>query len=136
MAEARRQHWATAGPVLIEGATGQNAGIVNGAFEVVERPENEPPVYRRADGWDVWLSVNNGGQWAVSYKELARVHPIQEPIPMLHPSSSPLYLGSITPTTPATTGPLCTPTRMLISLFSPRMPSMASRNSHPASTTS
>ena len=49
MAEARRQHWATAGTVLIEGATGSNSDIVNGAFEVAERPDNEPPIYRRAD---------------------------------------------------------------------------------------
>ena len=50
--EARAQHWAMAGTVLIEGATGLNSGVVNGVFEVAERSDNEPPIYRRADGRD------------------------------------------------------------------------------------
>ena len=69
VAEARRWHWATAGPVLIEGASGLNSGFVNGAFEVVERPHNEPPIYRRADGRDWWLYVSSTGMWAVGDEE-------------------------------------------------------------------
>ena len=69
MTEARRQHWATAGPVLIEGATGSKSAIVNGGFEVAERPDNEPPIYRRADGSDGWLYVSNAGKWTVGDEE-------------------------------------------------------------------
>ena len=49
-----------AGPVLVQGATGPNSAIINGAFDVAERPENEPPVYRRADGSDCWLYIDIG----------------------------------------------------------------------------
>ena len=69
MAEARRRHWATAGTVLIEGSIGPNSYFVNGTFEVAERPENEPPIYRRADGSDCWLYISKGGQWSLSGKE-------------------------------------------------------------------
>ena len=63
--QARVQHWAMAGLVLIEGATGSNSGIINGSFEVAERPDNEPPIYRRADGRDGWLFVGSDGKWEV-----------------------------------------------------------------------
>ena len=63
------RHWATAGTVLIEGATGPNSQLVNGDFEVAERPDNEPPIYRRVDGRDWWLFVNKDDNWAVSHKE-------------------------------------------------------------------
>ena len=65
VAEARARHWATAGTVLIEGATVLNSGLANGAFDVAERPDNEPPIYRRADGRDWWLFVNKDDEWAV-----------------------------------------------------------------------
>ena len=55
--------------VLIKGATGPNSGIINGAFEVAERPDNEPPIYRRVDGRDAWLYVDKDGEWAVGGKE-------------------------------------------------------------------
>ena len=51
--------------VLIEGATGLNSSTVNGTFEVAERPDKEPPIYRRAGGIDAWLYVNHTGKWAV-----------------------------------------------------------------------
>ena len=62
---ARVRHWATAGTVLIEGATGSSAGVVNGRFKVAERPDNEPPIYRKADGSDWWLYVSRRGTWVV-----------------------------------------------------------------------
>ena len=65
MAEARRLHWATADTVLIEGATGSTSGIINGAFEVAERPDNGAPIYQRADGSDGWLYVSSFGWWVV-----------------------------------------------------------------------
>ena len=68
MTEARRLHWATADTVLIEGATGLNSGIINGAFEVAERPDSEAPIYQRADGSDGWLYVNKDGRWTVGGK--------------------------------------------------------------------
>jgi hypothetical protein len=84
VAEARRRHWATAGPVLIEpdvqfwsitqNSVGSNSDIVNGAFEVAERPDNEPPIYRRADGSDGWLYVNKDGDWMMSDKEDKDAH--------------------------------------------------------------
>ena len=55
--------------MLIEGATGPNLGGINGAFEVAERPDNEPPIYRRADGRDWWLFVNKDDKWEVGSKE-------------------------------------------------------------------
>ena len=54
--------------MLIKGATGQNSDI-NGIFKVVEWPDNEPPIYCRADGSDCWLFVNHGGEWAVGNKK-------------------------------------------------------------------
>ena len=68
MADARARHWATAGTVLIQGAAGPHSGIVNGAFEVARRPDNQPPLYQRADGRDGWLFVNSRGNWAVGNK--------------------------------------------------------------------
>ena len=38
-------------------------------FEVAERPNNEPPIYRRADGSNGWLYANKNGKWAVGDKE-------------------------------------------------------------------
>ena len=69
LAEARVQHCAMAGTVLIEGATGPKLAIINGVFEVAERPDHEPPIYRRADDRDGWLFVNSVGGWVVSNKE-------------------------------------------------------------------
>ena len=52
--------------MLIKGATGSNAGIINGGFEVAERPDNEPPIYQRVDGSDGWLFVNpRVNRWTV-----------------------------------------------------------------------
>ena len=65
----RARHWATASTLLIDGATGEHAGIVNGGWEVAERPEGEPPIYRRADGSDLWLFVACDGTWSVGDKE-------------------------------------------------------------------
>ena len=70
-AEARALHWATASTVFIIGATPDSisgdsiSGIINGAFEVAEWPDNEPPIYRRADGRDGWLYVDSEGKWAI-----------------------------------------------------------------------
>ena len=54
---------------MIEGATGPISGMVNGSFEVAERPDNEPPIYWQADGWDGWLYVSSTGRWAVGSKK-------------------------------------------------------------------
>ena len=43
---ARSRLWEAAGTVTIDGATGPKAYLVNGVFEVAERPEGEPPIYR------------------------------------------------------------------------------------------
>ena len=69
VAEEIRRHWAAAGLVLIEGATGPNSDFVNGRFEVAERPNKEPPIYSRADGKDGWLYVDKNGRWAVGDKK-------------------------------------------------------------------
>ena len=69
VAAARARHWATACTLLIDGATGEIADTVNGGWEVVERPEGEPPIYRRADGSDWWLFVACDGTWMVSSKD-------------------------------------------------------------------
>ena len=70
VAAARVCQWATAGPVLIKGATGLNADIINGGFEVAERPDDEPPIYQRVDGSDGWLFVNpRVNKWMVGEQQ-------------------------------------------------------------------
>ena len=55
---AREAQWVAATTIVISGATGYGAYMLNGAFDVVaDRPVGEPPVYRKQDGSDLWLHV-------------------------------------------------------------------------------
>ena len=77
VAAARARHWATACMLLIDGATGKNAGLVNGGWEVVERLEGEPPIYRRVGSRDWWLFVASDGTWWVGDNQSKEKRTIQ-----------------------------------------------------------
>ena len=68
-AQARARSWATEGSLQIKDATGSCSDIINGRFVVAERPNNKPPIYRRADGSDCWLYVDEDGMWGIGSTE-------------------------------------------------------------------